>query len=43
MSYVNHGFGGRLVGDFRGAKGGGKEKKNIKLAEKKERGLLAKG
>jgi hypothetical protein len=33
---VNHGFGGGLVGAFRGARGGGKEKRYIKLAEEKE-------
>ncbi len=43
MSYVNHGSSGRLVGVFKGVKGGGKEKRYIKMAEEKECELLARG
>ncbi len=35
MSCVNHGSGGGLVGAFRGARGGGEEKRYIKLVEEK--------
>jgi hypothetical protein len=43
MSCVNHGSSGGLVGAFKGARGGGKEKKYIKLAKEKEWGLFGKG
>jgi hypothetical protein len=40
MSCVNHNFGGGLVRAFKGVRGGGKEKRYIKLAKEKEWGLL---
>ncbi len=40
---MNHGFGGRLVGAFRGARGGGEEERYKKLAKEKECKLLARG
>ncbi len=43
MSYVNHSSGGVLVGAFKRARGGGEEKRYIKLAKEKECGLLVKG
>jgi hypothetical protein len=40
---VNHGSGGGLVWSFQGSKGKWRGERYIKLAEKKEYGLLARG